>query len=42
MSVKEIDNLFSRGLDSMRKGNFQEAETFFVKAKTLTLELQKK
>lgn len=42
MSVKEIDNLFSRGLELMRKGNFQEAETLFVKAKTLTIELQKK
>lgn len=42
MSVKEIDTLFSKGLESMRKGNFQEAETLFVKAKTLTLELSKK
>ena len=42
MSIKEIDTLFSKGLDSMKKGNFQEAETFFVKAKNLTLETQKK
>jgi outer membrane protein assembly factor BamD (BamD/ComL family) len=42
MSVKEIDTLFSKGLESMRKGNFQEAETLFVKAKKMTLELSKK
>ena len=42
MSVKEIDTLFSRGLESMRKGNFQEAESFFVKAKALTVEMTKK
>jgi len=42
MSVREIDTLFSRGLESMKKGNFKEAETLFVKAKTLTLEMQKR
>jgi len=42
MSIKEIDSLFSRGLESMKKGNFQEAEILFIKAKKLTLELEKK
>ena len=42
MSVREIDNLFNRGLEMMKKGNYQEAETFFEKAKNMTLELQKK
>jgi hypothetical protein len=42
MSIKEIDTLFSKGLESMRRGNFQEAENLFVKAKTMTLELSKK
>jgi outer membrane protein assembly factor BamD (BamD/ComL family) len=42
MSVREIDSLFNRGLELMRKGNYQEAESFFVKAKNMTLELQKK
>ena len=42
MSVKEIEILFKRGLESMRMGNYIEAEALFVKAKRLTLELQKK
>jgi len=40
MSVKEIDNLFKRGLEFMRSGNYAEAEAFFIKAKKLTIELQ--
>ena len=42
MSVHEVDNLFSRGLESMKRGNYKEAETFFVKARTLTLEMKRK
>lgn len=42
MSVKEIDTLFSRGLESMRRGDFKEAESLFVKAKALTVEMQKR
>jgi hypothetical protein len=41
MSVKEIDNLFKRGLEFMKNGHYTEAEAFFIKAKNLTLELQK-
>ena len=40
MSIKEIDILFKRGLESLKAGNYIEAEAFFVKAKKLTLELQ--
>ena len=40
MDVQEIDNLFKRGLESMQKGNYNEAEMFFTKAKKLTVELQ--
>jgi len=42
MSVVEIDTLFSRGLESMKKGNYKEAEVFFVKARTLTMEMKRK
>jgi len=42
MDVKEIDNLFKKGLESMKSGNYIEAETFFIKAKKLALELKKK
>ena len=42
MSHKEIETLFNRGLEQMKRGNFQEAEALFEKAKSMTLEMQKK
>ena len=40
MNVQEIDSLFKRGLEALKKGNYAEAETLFIKAKKLTIELQ--
>jgi len=40
MGVKEIDDLFKRGLESLKKGNYVEAEALLVKAKKMTIELQ--
>jgi hypothetical protein len=42
MSIKEVDILFKRGLESLKAGNYIEAEAFFIRAKKLTLELQQK
>ncbi len=42
MSSKEIDTIFNRGLDLMKKGSFKEAELLFERAKTMTMEMQKK
>lgn len=42
MSNKEIDNLFNSGLEQMKKGNFREAENLFEKAKSMTLDMQKR
>lgn len=42
MSNKEIDHLFNSGMDQMRRGNFKEAEVLFEKARTMTVEMQKK
>ena len=42
MSNKEIDNLFNSGLEQMKRGNFREAENLFEKAKSMTLEMQKR
>ena len=36
----QIDSLFKRGLEALKKGNYTEAETFFIKAKKFTIELQ--
>jgi hypothetical protein len=41
MSVQEINNLFNRGLEMMKKGHYHEAESFFIKAKNMTLEMKK-
>ena len=42
MSKKEIDNLFSKGMEQMKKGNYSEAESLFLKAKDITLNRIKK
>jgi len=42
MSSSEINTVFNRGLEMMKKGNFREAETLFEKARNMTLELNKK
>ena len=42
MSIREIDNLFNKGLESMKTGNYIEAGAFFIKAKQLALELQQR
>ena len=42
MSIKEIDNLFNSGMEQMRRGNFKEAEALFEKAKSMTVDMQKK
>ncbi len=42
MSKKEIDSLFSRGMEQMRQGNYREAESLFQKAKDITLDRIKK
>ena len=40
MNVQEVDNIFKKGLESMKMGNYAEAEALFLKAKQLTLKLQ--
>lgn len=42
MSTSEINNIFNKGLEMMKKGNFREAETLFEKARTMTIEIGKK
>lgn len=42
MSNKEIDHLFNSGMEQMKRGNFKEAEVLFEKARTMTVEMQKK
>jgi len=42
MDIKEIEILFKRGLESLKMGKYVEAEALLVKAKQMTLELQKK
>lgn len=42
MSINEINNVFNRGLEMMKKGNYREAESLFEKARTMTLEMNKK
>lgn len=42
MSIREINTVFNKGLDMMKKGNFREAEALFEKAKALTIESNKK
>ena len=38
MSSSEINTVFNKGLEMMKKGNFREAEVLFEKAKNMTLE----
>ena len=40
MNNKEIDMLFNKGMELMKKGNFREAEALFEKAKNMTAETQ--
>ncbi len=42
MSIKEINNVFNKGLDMMRNGNYKEAEALFEKAKNMTLDSNRK
>ncbi|HPS58644.1 MAG TPA: tetratricopeptide repeat protein [Spirochaetota bacterium] len=42
MTIREIDTIFNKGLDLMKRGNFKEAETLFEKAKQMTIESNKK
>jgi len=42
MTIREIDTLFNKGLDMMKKGNFKEAEALFEKATVMTIESTRK
>ena len=42
MTIREIDTVFNKGLDMMKRGNFKEAEALFEKAKALTIESNKR
>ena len=42
MSNNEMNNVFNKGLEMMKKGNFKEAESLFEKARNMTLETNKR
>ena len=42
MTIREIDTIFNKGLDLMKRGNFKDAEALFEKAKQMTIESNKK
>ncbi len=42
MSSREIDTLFNKGLEMMKKGDYREAEHLFEKARKMTMTVNKK
>ncbi|OQA95054.1 MAG: hypothetical protein BWY23_02558 [Spirochaetes bacterium ADurb.Bin218] len=42
MRNKEVDNLFDKGMEMMKKGQYKEAEALFEKARKMTMEMLQK